>query len=367
VSTTKTSTKILRKLPKVIQTPIDATRAVVSGALPRDPAYAKLNKAALNYRYITAILFAHELGMLDVLHQGPQDAEMLGERCDIHPRAAQNMLRILESMDLLKRTGDTFSLTSFARDFLSSQGRDSQSPLLDLMAAQANSFSEILEGMRTGQIPDGLNIFSDEARYPAFLSAVNEYMHWAGADLLSQIRLPEIKSFITGSMGVSFSALLLKQQKRAKVTFGCLDHLTREIPRLCEEYGITQDRVVGMHSHSGDPRLDSWGDESFDLIFLTKKMILEPDEGIGEAFAEKAFEVLNPGGVTIFWESIHPEDSPTPLGRAMEAVLDFGASPTGPCRTDKNFERYLKGVGYSQIEVIPCLNDHTTFIVARKR
>jgi hypothetical protein len=96
-------------------------------------------------------------------------------------------------------------------------------------------------------------------------------------------------------------------------------------------------------------------------------MILEPEKGIGAAFAEKAYQVLKPGGVTLFWETIHPENTPTPMGRAMEAVLDFGASPTGPSRTDKEFESFLKAIGYRDIEIIPCLNNHTTFVVARKR
>ena len=129
---------------------------------------------------------------------------------------------------------------------------------------------------------------------------------------------------------------------------------------------MPEDRVAGCHSHSGDPTADRWGDEAFDLVFLTKKMILEPETRMGERFATKAFQVLRPGGVSIFWETLHTDDRPTPLGRAMEAVLDLGASPVGLVNTEAGITAMLSGIGYRDIEVVPCVGGTTTFVVGRK-
>jgi hypothetical protein len=121
-----------------------------------------------------------------------------------------------------------------------------------------------------------------------------------------------------------------------------------------------------MHAHSGDPTQDSWGHEAFDLVLLTKKMILDSDGRLGEAFATKAFEVLRSKGVAIFWETVHPDDRPTPLAQAMEAVLDLAASPTGPVLTTEGLRRTLERIGFEEIRVEPCLGGATTFVVGRK-
>jgi alanine dehydrogenase len=95
-------------------------------------------------------------------------------------------------------------------------------------------------------------------------------------------------------------------------------------------------------------------------------MILSPDDRIGEKFAHKAFQVLSPGGTAIFWETVHPEHGPTPLLRAMEAVLDLGAGPTGLVNTDGGLKRLLGGIGFREVKVVACLGEQTTFVVARK-
>jgi hypothetical protein len=101
-------------------------------------------------------------------------------------------------------------------------------------------------------------------------------------------------------------------------------------------------------------------------VFLTKKMILQPEQRIGEKFARKAFDVLRPGGAAIFWETVHTDGMPTPLQRAMEAVLDLGASPGGLCNTESGLRTLLSEIGFRQIEIVPCLSGQTTFVVARK-
>jgi hypothetical protein len=125
-------------------------------------------------------------------------------------------------------------------------------------------------------------------------------------------------------------------------------------------------RVEGMHAHGGDPGADRWGGEAYDLVFLTKKMMLQPEQRIGYKFAEKAFAVLRDGGTAIFWETVQPAVGPTPLVRAMEAVLDLVASPTGGVQTDDGLTAMLRGIGFNSVRVVECLGGQTTFVVAKK-
>jgi hypothetical protein len=327
-------------------------------------AFKRLHKALFYHRYATAVLLAHEIGVFEALDR-PRSVAEVAESCGIHERAADALLRILASQEMIDRGDHGYVQSEFAAAYLTRGGQFTMSSFLDLVAAQAASFGELPDGMKTGKVPSALDIFSADGRYPAYLGAVNGFLDLAGRDLLGQIELPEIQSFIVGSMGVSFSGQILKRHPKAKVTYGCLEHLVREIPRLRREYKIPLSAVDGMHAHAGDPSKDTWGDEGYDLVFLTKKMILEPEQRIGEKFAAKAFDVLKPGGVTIFWETIHSDDCATPLSQAMEAVLDLGASPTGLVHTEGSMRRLLGGIGYGDIELVHCLNGQTSFMVAR--
>ena len=332
-------------------------------------AFARLQRSLFYHRYATAVLLGHEIGLFDALAaaaRSSHDSSELASACGVDPRAAEALARILESEGMVERRGAGWGLSGFGELFLARSGEASVAPMLDLMAAQATAFAELPASMKTGAVPGALDIFSESGRHRAFLGAVNAYLHWAGRDLLGRVSLPPIRSVLVGSMGVSFSAAVLDRFPDARVTYGCLPHLAREIPRLCETYRVPKARIDGVHSHGGEPEQDQWGEPPFDLVFLTKKMILEPEAQLGMRFARKALEVLRPGGVTILWETVHTDHGPTPLPRAMEAVLDLGASPTSPVRTEGELRALLSGLGYEGVEVVDCLEGQTTFVVARK-
>lgn len=364
-------------VPERVRRPVDAIRTLWATGAFRDPktlmtqfrhrsSVKRMTRALFYHRYATATLLGVEAGVYDALATGPMNHRELAEACDINPRGADALLRILESQGAVIRDGSRFKLSEFAAEFLAHGGPASVADTLELMAAQAAAFGDLREGLRTGEVSSELNIFSDSGRHNAFLNAVNSYLHWAAPELLRRVELPEIRSFIAGSMGVSFSAHVLQRFPDAKVTFGCLDHLVKEIPRLRETYKVPPGAVTGMHAHGGDPSQDKWGDENYDLVLLTKKMILEPDQRIGEKFAAKAFDVLRPGGVAVLWETVHTDSGPTPLARAMEAVMDLVTAPSGLVNTESDLRRTLGNIGFSKIEIVPCLGNQTSFVVARK-
>jgi hypothetical protein len=372
-----TARAFLQRLPRPIRQPLEAIRTLWTvGAFDKPlealeqfrhrHQFMRLQKSLFYHRYASALLIAHELGLFDRLRERPLSAaELADDR--LNANGADALLRVLEAEGLLERDGAVrFKLTPFAALYLPRRARHSLGGMLDLMSAQAAAFAELPDCLGAERVPSALDIFSAGSRYRAFLAAVNEYLDAAGRDLLSQIELPDVRTFIVGSMGVSFSSLVLQRHAESRVTYGCLEHLVREIPRLREQFAVPPARVDGMHAHGGDPSADRWGDERFDLVFLTKKMILQPQERIGEKFARKAFQVLAPGGTAIFWETVHTDGGPTPLPRAMEAVLDLFASPGGLVNTEGGLRTLLGGIGYQRIEIVPCLGGQTTFVVARK-
>lgn len=328
--------------------------------------YARLRRALLHHRAVFSLMLARRHGVLDTLAHGALEPRELAERTGLQPEAARTLLAVLESQGLVEREGPRRALTSFARAALLDDGPITLGPLVGLLATFSSAFDELSSSLISGVPSPSLNVLDDDGQSEAFLQAVNAWLFAAGTELLARARLPEVRHFIVGSMGVSMSAMLLDRFPNARVTYGCLEHLVRRIPSLRARYGVDPERVDGMHVHGGEPEEDQWGHESFDLVFLTKKMLLTPERRLGERFARKAFEVLRPKGALILWEAIHDDGRSTTLPLAMETVLDLGVSPAGPLLTRQGVREMLMRIGFEDVELFTCMGGETTFAIARR-
>ncbi len=326
----------------------------------------RLQAGLFSFRFILPVLIARQHRVFSILAAGPIGLEAFARRSGMHRQAAATLCRVLESQEFVSRDDQRVFLTPFAKRYLAGDGPSSLVPVVDLLLAYAESFDEFSASLHSGETPPSLDVRTDGQTTDALLSAVNTQLLLASRELFTRVELPEIRSFIVGSMGVSFSAELMRRQTSARVTYGCLDHLVERIPRLRERYGVDPARVDGMHSHTGEPSGDTWGEEAFDLVFLTRKMILAPSPETGEKFARKALDVLEPGGAAVFWEAIHPDQGPSPLALALETVFDLGMSPSAPLKTRATFEHTLSDIGFDRVEFVDCMGGSTTFAVAYK-
>lgn len=328
--------------------------------------YRRVERALYHHRYAVVLLLAYRVGLFEVLAERTGEITEIAKWCDLPAEVVQNLLMILQTQGWVERNGNRWRATEPARALLCGGSAASMVPMFQVAESYATAFPDLVEAASTGETPSILDVFDDSGRTDDLLDGVNHYIDQAGRELISRVDWPEIRHFIVGSMGVSFSALVLDQFSDSRVTYGCLPHLVERIPRLREEYGVEPDRVVETHPHGGEPAEDKWGREAFDLVFLTKKMILDPENDLGEKFASKAYRVLEPGGVTVFWETIYEDDGSSSVDRGLEGFLDFGVSPTGPSLTRGQFRRRLERIGYGDVEVVDCLQGATTFVVARK-
>ncbi len=328
--------------------------------------YRRVDRALFYHRFAANLILAYRLGIFEALSEGAREAREIAEFCEIEKEAAKNLLQILHSQGYVSVDGERYSATAFASEFFDSNSSVSMTPMFDVCGAYARAFPEFFEAARSGRTPSTLDIYDEAACVDELLDGVNYYIDQAARELMARVEWPAIEHFIVGSMGVSFSSLVLSKFPTAQVTYGCLPHLVERIPRLREEYDVAPNRVVEMHAHGGEPAEDQWGREAFDLVFLTKKMVLDPANDLGRKFARKSYQVLNPEGVAVFWETIYDDEAPANTDRGMEGFLDFGVSPTGPVLTNRGFQRFLTDIGYRDVEVVSCLEGATTFVVARK-
>ncbi len=369
--------ELKRRVIAPISRPFDGVRSLLAGlpvgevrhfvGAPGElKSLAQLQLSFFNFRYVLPVLLARRLGLFGALEQAPLRLEQLALGCQVHPEAMHTLTRVLESQGIVTLEDDQVAMSEFASRFLNPSHPANLLPVVDLLLTYTLSFGQVVDSVRSGHTPAMLDVRADDETTDAILDAVNTHLAQASREFFQKADLPRIRDFIVGSMGVSFSAELLRQEGCSRVTYGCLEHLVRRIPHLRERYRVDPCRVAGMHAHSGEPAADRWGTEAFDLVFLTRKMILDPEKQVGQKFARKALDVLNPGGVAVFWEAVHPERGPSPLPLALETFFDLGMSPSAPLKTQRSFERMLVHLGYERVEYVSCLGGSTTFAVATK-
>src|SRR5262249_51853327 len=144
---------LLRRLPRRLRRPVDTLRTMWSlGAFARPlelvadwrhrEAFRRVQRALFYQRWASALLLAHQVRLFDALTT-PRTVVEAAVACGVRARAAEALLRVLESQRLVRRDGARFRLTAFGERYLARGGGHSIADLLDLMAAQASAFAEL--------------------------------------------------------------------------------------------------------------------------------------------------------------------------------------------------------------------------------
>ena len=164
--------------------------------------YARLQRALLDYRSVSALLLAVRLGLLDELDRRPQTSREVADNLEMVPASAETLLAMLETEGIVERSEDIYELTGFARQFLVGNTETSDAPLLSLLTDYAAGFGDVMAATRAGETPAQFDIQLDQPSTDRFLEAVNSYLDRAGRELLAKAKLPSVEHAIVGSMGV---------------------------------------------------------------------------------------------------------------------------------------------------------------------
>ena len=98
------------------------------------------------------LLSAVELGVFNVLADGPQDMETLRRRLELHPRGARDFFDALVALGMLEREGDRYYNTPETDQFLDRAKPSYVGGILEMANARLYPFwGSLTEGLRTGQ------------------------------------------------------------------------------------------------------------------------------------------------------------------------------------------------------------------------
>lgn len=316
--------------------------------------FKRLGRWVADFHSLVALVTAHRMGLFDILQEEKRvTREKLTKKLKVREKSLEVLLHALDALSLVRFQKDTVTFTNFGKSFLGTNAPYSLSPFLEFLSLQLYAMSRLDETIKTGKPAKEADIFKPSPYSRAYLLALNRFLYYPAKMLFQKLGARKINDAIMGSMGVSFGAALLEANPRARITFGCLGHLVKQIPDLMKMYGVAQKSVISMSSHSGIPEDDTWGKEAFDMVFLTKKFLLHPDDGVGESFARKGYQVLNPGGKLVVWETFYPDNRKPNMETALFGLQDLIASQGGALYTRSTMRKFLKETGFRKVEFMP--------------
>ena len=324
------------------------------GALP--PAPQRLNQLLLGQFVARSIGLAAELGLADLLRQGPLSLDELARRTGSHPDALYRMLRALAAIDVFEEQPGKVFCNSELSECLRADVEGSLGPMARWLADISGwtAWGRFDHSVRTGEpafdAVFGADCFSWMQSHPdslaIFQEAMSGYSAFTGKAVAAAYDFSAIGTLLDvgGGHGTFLSLLLAQHPTLGGILF--------DRPEVIERAAATFERA----SQSGRARLVA-GDffdgipDGADAITL-KHIVHDWDDEHCQRLLAHCRRNLARGGRVLIIEAVL---SDTPEG-AFTKFLDLemlAVTPGGRERTAAEFERLLASAGFELSAVLP--------------
>ena len=261
-----------------------------------------------------ALFVAHDLKLFKLLSKGPLKLTAICDEYNIAPRAAQAMLSMLASQELIRLTDDKcYALTELSEDYLLEESTTYFGSILDRgwQLSEVYSFDSFKKALLTNaaQVYGGDDLFETNEQKAEFARGFTRSMHsksmGPASAWPSEVDLSENKCMLDvggGSGAHSIGAVHSWPQLRATVY---------DKPVVCE---VAEEfiRKFRKQDRIGICTGDMWQDDfpEADLHFYSDIFHDWPPEQCA-FLAEKSFESLKPGGRIVVHEMLFDDDDKT--------------------------------------------------------
>jgi hypothetical protein len=301
-----------------------------------------------------AIYVAAQLGLADLLVEGPLRADDLAQATATHPRSLYRLLRALASLGVFAEDDDhRFALTPLAEP-LRSDRPDSQRPAALMMGGEFfQTWGGLLESIRTGQPAfatlHGQPYFSylaehpDQARtFDAAMTALNDRKTLAMLDVYDFSGL-RVLADIGGGNGSTLVRILGRHPTMQGLLFdlpGVIDRARVDVERA----GMADRcRLVGGSFLETVPgRAD---------VYLLRHIVHNWDDEHAIAILRNLRRAIAPGAKLLVVERVIPPGNEPLFGKLMD--LTMLVVHGGIERTDEEFRRLFEAAGLRLSRIVP--------------
>jgi SAM-dependent methyltransferase len=284
--------------------------------------------AHLGFILARAVLEATDLGVFEAAKDGPLSLESLAARCELNPRALENLMTVLCAAGYFERAGERFGLTAMTRKWVL---RDSPQSLHDLFVfdnrvcwAWMDSLRDYLKTGQGLQYHDSFN----EAEWGYYQKAMRAGASMDTAEVARKTPFPSNPVHmldIGGSHGLH-SAAFCGKYPQLRATILDLPAAVEKASPLLSERLAAEGLADRIDYWPADALTTDLGEAVYDLVFMSSLAHHFSFEQ-NQALAVKVAKALKPGGHFVIQEFIRPDK---PNGDLIGAIGDlfFGLSST---------------------------------------
>jgi hypothetical protein len=331
-------------------------RATLGTEQQLPPAAQRLNQMLLGQFQARALALVAELGIADLLHDGPLSIEDLAARTRSNPDALYRVLRALAATEVFIEQAEK----TFANTELSECLRNDVAGSLASMARWLGDISgwsawaRLDHSVRTGEpafnAVFGSDCFTWLESHPEslgiFQRAMTGYSHFTAGAVAEAYDFSSIGTLLDvgGGHGTFLSLLLDRFPRLRGVLYDRPEVIERAEPELRERGHADRVRAVAGNFLEGVP-------EGADAIVL-KHIVHDWDDAHCATLLGQCRKSLPAGGRLLVVESVLSDHPDAAFAKFLDLEM-LVVTPGGRERTAAEFARLLSGAGFALTAVLP--------------
>jgi len=313
----------------------------------RDDALAsRVQATARGFMPARILLTALELDLFGRLANDCLTASELASRMSTNARATEILLNALAAMNLLSKTGDSFSNVEALSRLLAQGNPHSQAGALLHIAHQWERWSHLTEIVTSGRC------YTREWTPEMSGNLASAMGAQAASTMDRMVRAVDcfgVRSMLDlgGGAGTYSIAFAHRYPRLQVVLLDKDDHLLGIAAKEIAKHDLSNRIAV----KNGDFFVDDIGN-AYDLVTLCSVICLYGEEQ-NRALLNKVHASLAQGGRVLIWDLVLDESKTSPLQAAIFAVNMLTATASGRCYSHREVTEWLQYTGFDDIRRIP--------------
>jgi hypothetical protein len=324
------------------------------------PAAVALRRMIIGYRLSQAISVAAQLGIADLLKEGPLSADALAQRTNVHPQSLYRILRLLASEGLLTEGEDgRFQLLPLGEPLRADvPGSLRHRAIFDAAPANWRAWGELMHSVKTGE-PAFNHVWHaglfDYVNQDAALAASFNGFIAAQTQAVAQAVL-EVYDFsgigtlvdVGGGYGALVASVLTAYPDMRGILF--------DLPHVVAEGQSRLDRA-GLAA-----RCTAIGGSFFDAVpeggdaYVLKFILHDWDDERCRTILDNCRRVMPVNGRLLIIEAIMQPGNAADYGKYMDLMM-LVATEGGRERTESGYGALLSATSFRLTRVIPTTSD----------
>jgi ubiquinone/menaquinone biosynthesis C-methylase UbiE len=323
---------------------------------------------AFNAYQTTAVLRAAiELDVFTNIGKGNTSVPQLAKAINSSERGTRTLCDALVVIGLIKKNGNTYSLTDDSAMFLDRRSRaciaDASRFLLN--PDMQEGFRHFTEAVRKGgsPLPGDASIAPDFAAWVDFARGMMPLMVPAAQEIASLLNAsggrPMKVLDIAASHGI-FGITIAQQNQNARIVALDWPSVLEVSNENASKFGVA-DRYSTIAGSAFEMDLGS----DYDVVLITN-FLHHFDEPTCTNFLKKVFAALKPGGTTVTLEFVPNEDRISPQPAAWFSTVMLANTPHGDAYTFSELTRMHQAAGFKDIQLHRQENMPNSIVTAKK-